>query len=48
VNGRFVVCAEPKDVQRISDLYDGKIELIQTEEVPLSSSSAKIHKEPNK
>jgi hypothetical protein len=48
VNGRFVVCAEPKGVQKISDLYEGKIDFIQTEEVQLSSSSGKVYKEPNK
>jgi len=37
INGRFVVVAEPQDVQKVSDLYDGKVDIIATEDVSVNN-----------
>lgn len=34
VNGRFVVVVEAKDVNRVSEIHSGKVDLIGTEDVP--------------
>lgn len=31
VNGRFVICAEPQDLQKVIQNYEGKIDVIATE-----------------
>jgi hypothetical protein len=33
VNGRYLVVVEPKDVNRIAEFHDNKVDLIATEEV---------------
>lgn len=54
INGRFVVVAESNDVQKVSDLYEGNVDIIATEDVSVNnegtvyvasgSSFAKGHK----
>jgi hypothetical protein len=38
VNGRYVICAEPSQVGQVSDIYEGNIDLIATEEVSVDDS----------
>lgn len=39
VNGRYLVVAEPRDLPRISQIYEGKIDLIATEDCPVDNST---------
>ena len=40
VNGRYVVVAEPHDLGRVSQIFDGKIDVIATEECQLDSKNS--------
>ena len=33
INGRTVVVAEPHDVQRVTDIYDGQIDIVATQDI---------------
>lgn len=39
VNGRYVVVAEPQDLGRVSQIFDGKIDVIATEECQPDSNN---------
>ena len=40
MNGRFVVCAEPQELPRVANIYEGKIDLIATEEGDISPEAS--------
>lgn len=45
VNGRYLVVAEPRDLPRISQIYDGNIDVIATEDCPVDAT-ANVYVEP--
>ena len=42
INGRYLVVVEPKDINRIAEIHENKVDLIATEDIPNLNPSINV------